>query len=309
MSLVLVFIDGLGLGRETASNPLCSGTMPFFRDLLDGCPLTQETVGQGKTGPDWLIQPTDASLGVSGLPQSATGQTAFLTGVNAAQLAGRHIHGFPTRGLRQILNERSVFKALNEQGCNATFANTFTEEYFTMMTRGKIRHSATTTAALAGGCRLRMIPDLLRGEAVYQDITNQMLIEKGYQVPLLEPEAAARNLLKVAEINQFTLFEYFQTDRCGHAQDPVWAERILVCLDRLIGTLVAQRPESLTLVITSDHGNIEDLSVKTHTYNPIPTMAFGPQARCFQSVGTLTDLYFALLNALDVGHLSGLELS
>ncbi len=309
MSLVLVFIDGFGLGRETASNPLSSGTMPFFRELLNGRPLTQETVGQGKTGLNWLIQPTDPSLGVSGLPQSATGQTAFLTGVNAAQLAGRHIHGFPTRVLRQILNERSIFKALNEQGCSATFANTFTDEYFTRMSRGKLRHSATTTAALAGGCRLRMIPDLLRGEAVYQDITNQMLIEKGYQVPFLEPETAARNLLKVAETNQFTLFEYFQTDRCGHAQDPVWAERILWCLDRLIGSLVAQRSESLTLVVTSDHGNIEDLSVKTHTRNPIPTMAFGPQARCFQSVVTLTDLYFAFFNALDIKRFAEIELS
>jgi hypothetical protein len=37
----------------------------------------------------------DASLCVPGLPQSATGQAALLTGLNAPELMGRHIEGFP----------------------------------------------------------------------------------------------------------------------------------------------------------------------------------------------------------------------
>jgi len=29
------------------------------------------------------------------------------------------------------------------------------------------------------------------------------------------------------------------------------------------------------VILTSDHGNLEDLSVKTHTRNPVPTLLWG----------------------------------
>jgi bisphosphoglycerate-independent phosphoglycerate mutase (AlkP superfamily) len=32
----------------------------------------------------------------------------------------------------------------------------------------------------------------------------------------------------------------------------------------------------MMVIITSDHGNIEDLSVKTHTLNPVPLLWLGP---------------------------------
>ena len=32
------------------------------------------------------------------------------------------------------------------------------------------------------------------------------------------------------------------------------------------------------MLLTSDHGNIEDLSTRSHTRNPVPLMAWGPGA-------------------------------
>lgn len=297
MRLLMVFIDGFGLGPGIPeSNPFLKAETPFIRSLLSGLPLTSENVDSGITRPGVSIQPTDALLGVKGLPQSATGQTVLFTGVNAAKIAGRHINGFPTKALRTIINQYSIFKVLSAWDKKSVFANTFTREYFATVERGRWRHSVTTTAAMAGKSRLRMIPDLLRGEAVYQDITNEQLVERGYPVPVVEPEEAALQLLNVATQNDFTLFEYFQTDRCGHKQDWELALRLINRLDRFLGTIAARLDDhELNLLVVSDHGNIEDLSVKPHTMNKVPTISIGARADCFQSIESLMDIYPSIL--------------
>ncbi|MCL6588354.1 MAG: alkaline phosphatase family protein [Firmicutes bacterium] len=297
MPLVMVFIDGLGLGSsDPAQNPLTMATMPCIRNILGGEPLTAKTVGEGAARKGLVVRPTDACLGVDGIPQSATGQTVIFTGVNAAQAAGRHINGFPTRALREFLKQYSLFKILNRYGFRAVFANIFTKEYFDAVSRGRWRHSVTTTAALAGDCRLFMLPDLEAGRGVFQDITNQILRERGYEAPLLQAEEAARNLAQTAAEYDFTLFEYFQTDHCGHKQDPEWAGRILNLLDRFLGALIPDLARrGLDLLVVSDHGNIEDLSVKTHTRNRVPTIAIGERAAEFQQIQSLMDIYPAVL--------------
>lgn len=297
MPLLMLFLDGFGLGNtDPKTNPLTRAGMLFFRELLGGRPLTLDTVGDGITSPDIICLPTQTTLGVAGLPQSATGQTVIFSGINAAQVTGRHINGFPTKALRQILQEHSLFKRLNQAGHPAVFANAFTREYFETTRRGRWRHSVTTTAALSGECRLLLFADLLKGEAVYQDIINEQLQARGYHIALLRPEDAAANLLRVAAQNEFTLFEYFQTDRCGHKRDWDLALELLNRLDRFIGALAVKLRESdLDLLIVSDHGNIEDLSVKTHTTNPVPTIALGPRTAEFAQIRTLMDIYPAVL--------------
>ena len=53
--------------------------------------------------------------------------------------------------------------------------------------------------------------------------------------------------------------------------------------------------DSLVILI-SDHGNIEDLSVKTHTRNPVPCIAAGQHAHDFvSSVRNLTHITPAIL--------------
>lgn len=302
MPLLMVFIDGFGLGEmDPEQNPFCLAEMPFFRSCLSGEPLTREMVGTGFRRPGFLIKPTDCSLGVNGIPQSATGQTVLLAGVNAAQMAGRHVGGFPTKMLQEVLNKLSIFKILNESGRKAVFADAFTEEYFEYVNRRIWIHSATTTAALAGGCKLLMVPDLLRDEAVYQDITNESLRERGYQLPLIDPEKAARNLVRLASKNDYTLFEYFQTDLCGHQQDLNLALTLLNRLDRFLGVVFQNLDRyNLVLLVVSDHGNIEDLSTNSHTFNPVPTAVFGKDLTVFEDIQSLLDIYPAVLKYLGI---------
>lgn len=294
----MIFIDGLGIGPDNPeNNPLSKAYLPFLQENLQGT-VTEKTIGNGIFKSNLIVKAIDARLGVSGIPQSATGQTALFTGINAALLTGRHINGFPTKALREILEKYSIFKQINETGKKAVFANTFTKEYFESVRQVRWRYSASTTAALAGSCQLLMVEDLNRGYAVYQDLINEQLRQKNYPVPLITPEIAGVNLVRQAKLNDFTLFEYFQTDRCGHAQDWELALVLLNRLDRLIATVVAEMPADFTLIITSDHGNIEDLSIKTHTLNSVPLIVFGPGVEVFNKASSLTDVYPAIINLL-----------
>src|SRR5919106_6189795 len=108
-SVVLFFIDGLGIGERTPSNP--------FNDLPDATPLAVfQNEQNGESFLDGIVVPTDPSLGVEGRPQSASGQTTILTGINAPLTLGYHKQGFPNKALLEILSEHSIFRQLKTAG-------------------------------------------------------------------------------------------------------------------------------------------------------------------------------------------------
>jgi len=287
-SILLIFIDGVGIGTRGAHNPLDGLESEFF------------SIFQGEDAHlpfDGEIAETDARLGVEGLPQSATGQTAILTGVNAAQLIGRHLHGYPSPRLKQALAEHSVYKKLIAQGSSVTFANAYTRSYLDNPPRFV---SATTVAAQTAGVRLRLLEDLQEGRAVSHDFTNRFLIERGFEVDICTPEVAGERLARVAADHDFTLYEHFITDRIGHMQRHDLARDHLSDLTRFVRAVLETADLSRqTVLLTSDHGNIEDLSTRSHTLNPVATLAFGPaRERVAASVRSLTDITPAIVTAL-----------
>lgn len=144
------------------------------------------------------------------------------------------------------------------------------------------------------------VDDLLAGRAVYQDYTNRQLIDRGEEVELRTPEEAADVLAAVVANHRFTLYEYFITDKVGHAQDVTAARLVLQNLARLIRRLLERLDlEMTTVVLTSDHGNIEDLSTKSHTLNPVPTMVWGARKESIsRRINSLTDITPAIIDAL-----------
>ena len=59
----------------------------------------------------------------------------------------------------------------------------------------------------------------------------------------------------------------------------------------LAGVLASWDWESGLLLITSDHGNMEDLGVRTHTLNPVPTIVIGQEhSQVAKRVRDLTDV-------------------
>jgi len=293
-SVLLFFIDGLGIGTRGPFNPL--------DNLPDAAPLA---VFQDETSEPFLggiVVPTDPRLGVEGRPQSASGQTTILTGVNAPAALGYHKQGFPNKALLEIIGTHSIFRQLDEAGVRPiTFANAYTSGFFTERPRWV---SATTAAVEAAGLPFRTMADVRRGAAVFMDYTNRMLIERGEDVAERSEAEAAAVLASIVSESRFTLYEYFITDKIGHAQDMGAARLVLTSLALFLReTLLKLDLERTTVILTSDHGNIEDLSSRNHTLHAVPTIVWGAQrerlAARIQNLADITPAIVALLTTDD----------
>jgi hypothetical protein len=245
-----------------------------LRELFDGAMPTNAN-GSYQSSIATLV-PTDATLGVPGLPQSGTGQTTIFTGVNAPRAIGEHYGPYPNPALRKLLADDNLFKRFTTIGRRVAFANAYPPFFFERLARNSARRSATSHAVHAAGVRYRDIDDLRAGNAVSVFVTNKLWRDHGADVPLITARDAGRNLAHLARENDLTVFEYFLTDAAGHKGDPAFTTRVLAEVDELLRGVLDDLDLTETLVIaTSDHGNVEDLSAKKHTLNPVPTILIG----------------------------------
>jgi hypothetical protein len=268
--VLLLFVDGVGVGPADPSiNPLASGSFPAMELTVSARPRSKSA------GEAAMAHGIDASLGIPGLPQSATGQTALLTGVNSSAALGHHASGLPGPTLKRILSEHSLLKRLAESGRRVSFLNAFGPRFFDAAEPVR-RLSATTLATMASGTALRDLQDLSEARAVTHDLTHWRMRDYGYDLPPRSPEEAGVILAREAMQLDFSMFEYFETDRAGHAQDRAGAERCLGDLNAALEAILEGMDlgESVVLV-ASDHGNMEDERVKTHTMNPAFFAAWG----------------------------------
>ena len=105
---------------------------------------------------------------------------------------------------------------------------------------------------------------------------------------------------RIACDSDFTLFEFFQTDIAGHSMDYARACAVLRAYDTFLASLVRSADAAgMTIVMTSDHGNIESMTSRGHTRNPVPFVAYGPgESRIRNAVSSLVDVTPAILSAL-----------
>lgn len=290
MSVLLIFIDGLGIGKREAMNP--------FHELPEAAPLG---IFQDETPDlpfDGVFIKTDPRLGMEGRPQSASGQTTILTGVNVPQTLGYHKQGFPNAEMREILNEHSIFLQLEDLGIEPNaFVNAYTPQFFEGEPRWK---SATTVAVEASTLRFRTLEDLKNEQAVFHDFTNQLLVERGFPIEEFSPERAGKILANLAAKNRFTLYEHFITDKLGHDQNMQLSKFHLPRLARFVLTVLESIDlTKTTVLLTSDHGNIEDLSVRNHTLNDVPTLAWGREkSYCASRIRSLADITPTIIETL-----------
>jgi hypothetical protein len=223
----------------------------------------------------------DAGLGMPGLPQSATGQAALVTGKNVPQLIGEHYGPKPTREIAALIKEDNLFIQLQRRGYQAALLNAYPQRYFDGIDSGKRLLSAVPLAVTSAGLALKTSADLYAGEALSVDFTGQGWREQlGYKVgPLLEEAEAGRSLAKLAASCDLAFFEFWPSDYAGHHQDKDGARRLLETFDAVLGGLLAAWEDAQGLIlITSDHGNMEDLSTRHHTTNPVPGLVIGAKA-------------------------------
>lgn len=275
---------------------------PLVLDAGDG-PGEFRPGGAAQSNGELATRALDACLGVPGLPQSATGQTALFTGVNAPALVGDHVTAFPTAQLKEIIAEHSLLKRAAELGKRVIFANAHSDRFWQMIEQRKLRLGASTLTALAAGAEIPTLDDLIEGRAVLWDITHEIASgHLGFELPLVTPEEAGARLARLSSEYDLVLYESFLTDLAGHRRiEPEW---VLSRVDAFLGAVLEHRPPGTTLVLCSDHGNLEDTTTKAHTVNPVPLLVVGPAAASFRGASDITDVAPAILDQL-----SGIELA
>jgi len=302
MRILFIFLDGVGLGADDpVTNPFARVRMPSVEDLLGGRRLITATAPLVTNHATLLA--LDATLGVPGLPQSATGQAVLLTGINIPARIGEHYGPKPSPAVAQFLLNGNIFSQLKSLGRSVALLNAYPPRYFRGVMSGRRLYSSIPLAVTSAGIRLFDKDDLFAGLALSADFTGTGWVDVlGFpDAPVHSPEAAGRLLAQVAARYDFSLFEYWSTDYAGHKQDMPWAMAQLETFDAVLkGLLSASGDDQLTL-ITSDHGNMEDLSTRRHTAARVPALLIGPvvQRRTFaDGLHDLTDVAPAIRRVL-----------
>ncbi|MBI3165050.1 MAG: alkaline phosphatase family protein [Chloroflexi bacterium] len=277
MKIIFLFLDGIGLGEnDPQKNPFARAGMPFLHSLLDGRALTRESAPY--EGDRATLLSIDPGLGVSGLPQSATGQAVLLTGINIPAELGYHYGPKPNPEVAQYLNGKTLFSKTVNAGKKTALLNAYPPRYFDGIDSGKHIYSAIPLAFTNAGLSLFTQADLYAGNALSADFTGKgwRKFMKLNDSPVYEPEEAGNKLAALAAHYDFSFFEYWASDYAGHKQDMASAIEQLENFDGVLkGLLKSWRDEDRLILLTSDHGNMEDLSTRRHTDANVPLLLLG----------------------------------
>lgn len=304
--VIFIFIDGAGMGRADADNPFFRAEslyLPFWQGAMmlpDGTPLTA----------------IDATLGIPGPPQSASGQTALFCGVGAEAIANRHHNGYPDLHLRKIIQGKNLLLGLKKNGVRTQFLNAypvfhdfFSSDHIRINADGRFWFSesfpprfkkmisVTSCMLLASGQNPFGEAAIRSGRALYQDYSNRLLISQGLKLPEYSPAQAAEIIATAAKECEFSLYEYFQTDVYAHRRSYAECVDLIRDLDTLVGSLISRLdPKRDTLVLTSDHGNLEEFHLRGHSRSPVPFLAWGKHGEFLRAkINNLSEVTPALL--------------
>ena len=283
LKIIYLFIDGVGLRTPASDNPLNE----------EVCPTLWRLVSRHS-------KPIDACLGIAGLPQSATGQATMFTGVNCSAAIGKHCEGFPGPDLRKIIESDNLFLQLKRRGKRVRFADAYLVDMVQELVKSRFK-SVTTVMALTVPESVSTVADLMEDRALMQDLTRETIQDRYPDIPIVVPQRAAEHLFRLACDYDFTLYEFFQTDVSGHSMDYERACAVLRVYDLFLEALVRYtKAAGMTLVMTSDHGNVEAVNERGHTRNPVPFIVYGPEEKAIRDrVQSLADVTPALLEAFD----------
>lgn len=273
-----LFVDGVGLGKHDHDlNPFVRANMPALRSLLNGQPLTDQVApieGEFAT-----LVSVDPSMGVEGTPQSATGQAALLTGTNVPEQIGRHYGPKPNPEIAEIIIEKNIFQQVLQRGGSAALLNAYPPQYFQSIDSGRRLYSAIPLAASTAGLELMTVEDLQSGGAFSVDFTGEGWAARPEfpPAPVYDAHNAGLRLAEISGRYDFAWFDYWISDYAGHKREMDRAVELLEAFDKVLaGLMEAWSTRQDLFVLTSDHGNLEDLSKRGHTDNAVPALLLGP---------------------------------
>lgn len=281
VNVAWLMLDGVGIAPHTPRNPFNGLETP----ALDSLGISRPTY---TFEPEFVARPIDARLGVAGLPQSGTGQTTLLTGVNASRHLGYHHGPWPGPTLKPLLEE-SVLVRLARAGKTVRLANLYPPRYLEAIASGKRRLNAIALAATLAGAKLE--PDGIPPPFARPDDLEG--------VPIGQVYAWGKGF--VQDTADLVIFDSWWSDHVGHEMNMDLARHHVVRLEAFVSGALENRPPETLLMVTSDHGNFEDQGVKTHTMTDVPFAAVGPGATFFQGVTDLSGVTPALERVFGIG--------
>ncbi len=250
--MLWILLDGIGHPSDAPPGNAWEQPLPVLEGLL-------------ATG-----QTLDARLGVDGLPQSATGQTSWLCGVNAAQVMGRHYGPQPGPTLLGLLEECLPVR-LARAGRRVELLNFYPPGYLSSAHKhGCVPQSVLNATRKVNPDGLPHLSPLLGLEYDLPLSATQSL--ESLRAQGLEAGNTAQRL-------DLALLDLWFSDRIGHlGATPTppdvqgGAGRYLRHLDAFLSGVLAS---NCPVILSSDHGNFEDLSLRTHTYARVPLLSWG----------------------------------
>lgn len=292
MRVLFIFLDGIGLGENDPEiNPFARAKMPNLNRMLDGRSLLKDAApfhGERAT-----LLAIDPSVGVSGLPQSATGQGILMTGINIPAELGYHYGPKPNPEVAAFLGDGTLFSKFTNAGKKSALLNAYPPRYFDGIDSGKRLYSSIPLAVTKAGLGLFRHEDLFAGRALSADFTGAgwrtML---GFPAaPTLDAYHAGRKLVTLANEYDFSLFEYWASDYAGHKQQMENAVELMETFDGVLGGLLDEiNEDELLVLVTSDHGNMEDLSTRKHTDANVPALIIGNKSAREEFARDMEDL-------------------
>jgi 2,3-bisphosphoglycerate-independent phosphoglycerate mutase len=302
--LLILFLDGVGLGPpDPNSNPLYTAQMPNLSALLAGRKLT---LGASPfDGVQASLYAMDTTLGIPGLPQSATGQAVLLTGRNVPAEIGEHYGPKPNPAIAKILQEDNLFMQVLNRGRSAALLNAYPPRYFEAIASRHRIYSAIPMAVHAAGIKLMTAEDLQSERALSPDFTGEGWSSQPDfpPAPVYTGDEAGNRLARLTHGYTLSWFDYWLSDVIGHRGSQEQAIQILDTFDEVLGGLIrVWDMDQNLIIITSDHGNLEDLNARGHTANPVPLLLIGPsklRQNFTRDLSDLTSFYPAVIRLLD----------
>jgi hypothetical protein len=283
MHILMLFLDGIGLGENDPTvNPFAAANMPIITRLTNGHRWLRHTGRQQNDHA--LFIPTDPRMGVAGRPQSATGQAAILTGLNVPQLVGEHYGPKPNPEIRRILAEDNFFKRVNRSGKTSALLDAYPPGLHHDFERGKTLRSSIQQAAHDAGQQLFGMEELKARKALTPEWTGSAWRRylKLTETPIHTPYEAGRLLVEISRQYDFAFHSHWMTDLIGHRGPFERGVDLLELFDGVMAGILDTWDDSEGLIIvTSDHGNMEEIGTRNHTENDVPTLIIGQSKSAF----------------------------
>ncbi|MFC6616494.1 metalloenzyme domain protein [Deinococcus radiophilus] len=250
-ALIWLALDGVGHPADALPESVWNAKLPTLRPLVEaGLAL-------------------DAGLGVPGLPQSATGQACWLTGQDAVRYMGEHFGPQPGPTLRRLLDQASWPVQLTRAGGRAGLANFYPPGYFERHLQ-RPRHGCFPYSVLSAGLPLNP-PDL---PPVLPTLGLSYAAPWAPQHPLADIAALGEALARAAAPYDLVMCDLWLGDLIGHSGAPELPSASLragqTYLQRVDALLEGLLAVGAKVLLSSDHGNLENLQTKSHTQARVP---------------------------------------